>query len=281
MTLRLLDEHSSTKSLLSLEEALYEHAFRQAGFSSKMIRDFYSQYGFHPHRIAPCVGHANIACQMEGEFERWEHSMMRLRQEGQRTWRDVTGVTVQFSRGQLSPRGKTSFSFLLPPREGKWLTIQYGAGEVPKIEIPPLEYAAGTRVSPDDLTASRFVVLLNYAGEVTLLSALVFFGYLVLGWAWLTSETDLPTYEVFNWALRTRDEKLWCLGRERRKDWLGREYEKAAAIFRRPASLTRDRLFQLVREGFNRDHALYDLYFENTEQLDNKLREYMRLAALS
>jgi len=285
--MRLLDEHYPLRSLFQLEDSFRANLvadIRKSGHSAADTDIFLRlQASHHETQILGC-GSANErkpSCEMEQQLEQWEYEMQGFREEACRAWGAATGISVNFAQGYLGPKGKTTFSLLLRGRESKFLTIHYGADEIPPLKIATSQEQESIKVAAADLEASRWKIVPWYTPINTFVALFILLALLWLAWAMHTSPRKLSTLELFNLALRTLSPEAWNLARERRDHWVEREFHFYCTIFGK-ANLgeSRARLFQYVQDRLVRDYSLYDLQFESKEELEKTMRKYLRHLAM-
>ncbi len=280
--MRLLDEHYSLRSLSQVEDTLRGNLveqIRKSGYPAADTDWFLHWRDSHETQILRC-GVANEGkgiCQTEQQLEEWEYDMRGLNQEACRAWERATGISANFSQGYLAPNGKTIFGLLVRGHESKFLTIRYGADEIPPLKITRNHVQQSIKVALKDLEASRWKIVPWYEPLETLLAAFILVGLLLFAWAIHTSIQKLPTLELFNLAIQRLNPQAWKLARERREHWVEREFRSFCEVFGKPhLTESRAHLFQYVQDRLIRDHALYDLEFENKEELEKTMRKHLR-----
>jgi hypothetical protein len=127
-----------------------------------------------------------------------------------KSWKELSGVevTVKPALTTEDPLEQLEFVFALKPDEQKYLQLDCGP-EAVDFSQPQVEFASKkpqTQVQPGDLRASFWSMWLWYdwPGKIVVLAILL--PYLWLFWRRLK---PLPSYDLFNYALRAERRQAW------------------------------------------------------------------------
>jgi hypothetical protein len=257
----IADDHSNIRTLYDLDQAFDSILIGKLQTNKSLasaVADLRATHGsyddWHYVWLKGCEYNPspNPACrQVDNALAEWEYTKRNLQMDAFKRWHEVTGVEIIPPSRRLSPNGMVYFVLPLGPDESGFVRIRYGPNSMPLSE--PVIFSNPerkiTRMNGErDLFASSLWIFGRYYPLLTLFWVVLIVACLRLVWPVIRPPALLPTYGVFNLALKTNDPNHWELASQRYKFYIFRVYRRLWARFKQTdVAHSPEEMFDFIR----------------------------------
>jgi|GEM_PF-2839424 len=236
----IADDHSSSRTLYDLDSAFDSLLIAKLNSEkdglntalNDLRKSTRSPDDWHQVWLQNCnFGRVrNPACpRINSTMEAWESNKRTVQMAAFKQWHETAGIDVWSPTRRFSPNGWIYFAFTLGPDESGFLRIRFGPNSLPFPEPlitsnPKREITTVTKEA--DLFATSPWVFARYYPFRTVFWIALILICIRLAWPVIRPPSLLPTFAIFNLAIRTNDPSHWELASQRYKFDIFREYRR-------------------------------------------------------
>lgn len=224
----IADDHSSSRTLYNLDQALDNNLLAELRMDKALAKTLaaqssgsYDDWHLFWKRQCEARKYSESQCRPTNEtLESWESTKRNLQMDALKRWYETTGVALIPPSRQLSSNGQVYFSFALGPEQSGYLTVVYGPNPMP-MSTPTIISIPERMITPvqnrAELSASSLWIFWHYYPVLTIFWGVTIFVCIWIVWPVIRPLSLLPTYKVFNLALKTDDPEHWEMASQRHK----------------------------------------------------------------
>lgn len=289
----IADDHSSIRTLYKLDQAFDSiligrlQADRSLTSAVSDLRVTSGSYDdWHYIWLKGCEFNPlpNPACRrVDNALMDWEYTKRSVQMDAFKRWHEMTGVEIIPGGRRLSPNGVVYFALPLGPDESAFLRIRYGPNSLPLSE--PFIFSNPerkiTRMDGErDLFASSLWIFGRYYPLLSFFWMVLIAACLRLAWPVIRPPALLPSYGVFNLALKTNDPNHWELASQRYKFHIFRVYRRLWARFKQTdVEHSPEEMFDFIKSCSigEKEHTLFRDQGDLNGFIRRKLEQLIRL----